>query len=145
MPETKFVYVTYIASTPEKIWDAIVTGDIARQYWGAENVSDWQPGSPWRHVRGDASRTVMLEGKVLESDRPRRLAMTWAEPNGGSKPSRVTITLDPLQDMVRVTVVHDELEEGSDMAGRIANGWPRVLSSLKSFLETGRPLNVWAS
>jgi len=144
MTDTKFVYVTYISSTPDKIWDAIVKGEIARQYWGHENVSDWKPGSKWQHVRDDASRTVALEGHVVESDHPRRLVITWGDPDSRFKPSRVSIILEPIEDMVRLTITHDELQEGSEMASKISSGWPRVLSSLKSFLETGKPLKTWA-
>jgi uncharacterized protein YndB with AHSA1/START domain len=147
MTETKFVYVTYIASTPEKIWDAIVKVDIARQYWGHENVSNWKPGSKWQHVRDDATRAVVLVGEVLESDRPRRLVITWADPalaGDRSKHSRVSFDLEPIGDMVRLTVTHDEFGDDSETFRKISNGWPRVLSSLKSFLETGRPLKTWA-
>ncbi|HMN86345.1 MAG TPA: SRPBCC domain-containing protein, partial [Bauldia sp.] len=71
---TSFVYVTYIASTPEKVFEAITRPEIARRYWGHENVSDWKPGSGWQHVRADDGRAVRLVGTVVESSPPGRLA-----------------------------------------------------------------------
>ena len=142
---TSFVYVTYIVSTPEKVFAAITKPDIARRYWAHENVSDWQPGSRWEHV--DADRTVKLAGTVIECTPPRRLVITWANASEFSDPakhSRVTFDVVPFDGMVRLTVTHDELEPGSKMVAGISNGWPRVLSSLKSFLETGRAIDVFA-
>jgi len=143
MAKTKFVHVTYIAASAERIWAALVTPDLTRVYWGYANVSDWRPGSTWRHVRDDDQGTVMLEGLVIEADPPRRLAMTWAEPERADEPSRVTIELEPMEGSTRVKVVHDDLAEKSQMAAKIGEGWPRVLSSLKSYLETGKPLITW--
>ena len=74
--KTSFVYVTYIRSTPEKVFEAITKPDIARRYWGHENISDWKPGSSWQHVRANAERTVQLAGKVIEIAAPTRLVMT---------------------------------------------------------------------
>ena len=145
MSNERFVYVIYIASTPQKVWDAVVRGDLTRQYWGHENVSDWKRGSKWQHVTADDARTVRTEGEVLESVPPKRLVLTWGDPEEAAdrrKHSRMTLTVEPVKDMVRLTVVHEEL--GSKMLEKISQGWPRVLSSLKSFLETGRPLETWA-
>jgi len=144
---TSFVYVTYIASTPEKVFEAITRPDLARRYWGHENVSDWQPGSGWEHIRANDERTVELVGKVVEVSPPSRLVITWANASQASNPaaySRVTFEIAEYDDMVRLTVSHDELEAGSGMAKGISKGWPAVLSSLKSFLETGRPLDIFA-
>jgi uncharacterized protein YndB with AHSA1/START domain len=144
---TSFVYVTYIRSTAEKVFEAITTPEIARRYWGHENVSDWQPGSGWQHVRADAQRTVQLVGKVIESAPPKRLVISWASPSHADNPdatSRVTFDIAEYQDMVRLTVTHDELETGSTMASGIQKGWPIVLSSLKSLLETGEGIDVFA-
>jgi uncharacterized protein YndB with AHSA1/START domain len=141
----RFVYVIYIASTREKVWEALVRGELTRQYWGHENVSDWKRGSGWKHVTADDARAVRIEGEVLESIPPKRLVLTWADPADAAdrrKHSRMTLTLEPVKDMVRLTLVHDELP--SEMLEKISSGWPRVLSSLKSFLETGRPLDTWA-
>ena len=142
-----YIYVTYIAATPEKVFDAITRPELARRYWGHENVSDWTPGSDWRHVRANDERTVELVGEVVETTPPTRLVITWANASQAADPdaySRVTFDIEPYDDMVRLTVSHDELEAGSGMANGIQKGWPVVLSSLKSFLETGRGLDVFA-
>jgi uncharacterized protein YndB with AHSA1/START domain len=145
MSNDKFVYVTYIATTPQKVWEALLQGELTRQYWKHENVSDWQPGSKWEHVADDGKRTVKLVGKVLESVPDKRLVLTWgdvADAADTAKHSRLAIDIETVGDMVRLTVTHDELT--ADMRRKITGGWPRVLSSLKSFLETGRPLDVYA-
>ena len=145
--KTSFVYVTYIRSTPEKVFEAIREPKIARRYWGHENVSDWQPGSDWQHVRASEERTVNIVGKVVEVVPPTRLVITWASPSQAADPhaySRVTFEIASYEDMVRLTVTHDELETGSAMAKGIQQGWPIVLSSLKSLLETGEGIDVFA-
>lgn len=145
--KSSFVYVTYIRSTPQKVFDAITKPEIARRYWGHENVSDWQPGSGWQHVRTDAQRTLQLVGQVVEVAPPTRLVMTWANASQSDDPdaySRVSFDIAPYDDMVRLTVTHDELEPGSGMAQGIQKGWPIVLSSLKSLLETGQGMDVFA-
>lgn len=147
MNKSKFVYVTYISTTPERAWNALIDGELTRQYWGHENVSDWKPGSPWKHQRCDEARTVVLVGEVVECTPPRRLVLTWAAPADAAnkaKHTRVTFEIEPIEEMVRLTVTHDELEAASEMLRSITEGWPRVLSSLKSLLETGRPLRTWA-
>ncbi len=147
MPESKFVYVTYIATTPEKLFNALTEGRMTRQYWGHENVSDWKPGSSWKHQAADGSGAVRIVGEVVESDPPRRLVLTWAFPADApnkAKRTRVSFDIARVADMVRLTVTHDELEPGSEMDRGIREGWPRVLSSLKTFLETGKPLDTWA-
>ena len=145
--KTSFVYVTYIRSTPEKVFEAIMKPEIARRYWGHENVSDWKPGSAWQHVRANEQRTVNLVGKVVEVSPPTRMVITWASPDQAADPesySRVTFDVVPYEGMVRLTVTHDELEAGSGMAKGITQGWPMVLSSLKSLLETGEGMDVFA-
>lgn len=144
---TSFVYVTYILSTPKKVFEAITKPDVARRYWGHENVSDWRTGSKWEHIRANDMRTVELVGKVVEVSSPTRLVITWANASQASDPasySRVTFEIEEYENMVRLTVTHDELEADSRMANGIKKGWPVVLSSLKSFLETGRGLDVFA-
>jgi uncharacterized protein YndB with AHSA1/START domain len=148
MADSTFVYTIYIASQPETVWKALLESDFTRQYWEADNVSDWLPGSPWEHIRIDQSRTVALVGTVLESDPPRRLVLSWASPEDRDRlecHSRVALEIEPAGEMARLTVTHSELEDGSDMQRGISDGWPRVLSSLKSLLETGRPLATWAA
>ncbi|QDL94381.1 polyketide cyclase (plasmid) [Paroceanicella profunda] len=137
-----FVYVTYIRTRPEKVFEAITRPEVARRYWGHENVSDsWTPGAAWQHVRLDAARTVDLVGEVIESDPPRRLVLSWANESRRQEPdqySRVTFDIVPEGEMVRLTVTHEDLEPGGGMLAGISRGWPKVLSSLKSLLETGR-------
>ena len=145
--KTSFVYVTYIRSTPEKVFEAITKPEIARRYWGHENVSEWKPGSAWQHVRADGQRAVNVVGKVVEVSPPTRLVITWASPEqaaDAASHSRVTFDVAPYDGMVRLTVTHDELETGSAMAKGIQRGWPLVLSSLKSLLETGQGIDVFA-
>ncbi|HSV36982.1 MAG TPA: SRPBCC domain-containing protein, partial [Ramlibacter sp.] len=117
--KTSFVYVTYIRSTPEKVFEAITNPEIARRYWGHENISDWKPGSAWEHVRANEQRTVQVVGKVVEVAPPTRLVITWASPSQAADPasySRVSFDVAAYDDMVRLTVTHDELEAGSGMA-----------------------------
>jgi uncharacterized protein YndB with AHSA1/START domain len=145
--KTSFVYVTYIRSTPQKVFEAITRPEIARRYWGHENVSDWQPGSTWQHVRADGQRAVQLVGRVIEVAPPARLVMTWADPAKAADPDCVSrVRFDIVEDdgLVRLTVTHDELEAGSGMAQGIQKGWPIVLSSLKSLLETGQGIDILA-
>lgn len=145
--KTSFVYVTYIRSTPEKVFEAITKPEITRNYWGHENVSDWKPGSAWQHVRSGEERKVNIVGKVVELTPPTRLIITWASPEEENNPdsySRVTFDVMPYDNMVKLTVTHDELEAGSGMAKGISQGWPIVLSSLKSLLETGTGIDVFA-
>ena len=144
---TSFVYVTYIVSTPEKVFEAVTRPDITRRYWGHENVSDWKPGSQWKHVRDNEEKTVNIVGEVVESTPPSRLVVTWAAASEEADPeaySRVTFEIEPYDDMVRLTVVHDDLIVGSGMANGVTKGWPIVLSSLKSLLETGEGLDIFA-
>ena len=145
MTTTEYHYTTYIRSTPEKIWQAITTPEFTQQYWGKANISDWKPGSRWEHR--DKEGAALVTGIIRECTPPTRLVMTWAAPGDHddlSKHSRVTFEIEAIQDMVRLHVAHDQLIVGSDMLKRISGGWPRVLSSMKSFLETGVPLDAWA-
>lgn len=136
-----FVYTTYIRSSAEKTWEAITQPEFARQYWGGmSNVSDWNVGSGWKHVT--ESNESWVTGTVLESLPPERLVLTWADPDDLSDVSHVTYEIEAIGEMVRLTVTHDHFKPGSDMAGKVSKGWPHVLSSLKSFLETGTGLKV---
>lgn len=145
--KTSFVYVTYIRSTPEKVFEAITKPALAAQYWGHENVSDWAPGSKWEHVRADAGRTVELVGKVVENSPPKRLVLTWANASEAADPeahSRVAFDIEEYDAMIKLTVTHDEIQVGSRTERGVKGGWPIVLSSLKSFLETGRGMDLFA-
>jgi len=143
MDRPKHVYVVYVATTPETLWNALIDRRMTAQYWQHENVSDWKPGSRWEHRRTVEPRQLDLVGKVVESDPPRRLVVTWAfttDEAHEERHSRVTFEIEPYKDVVRLTVTHDRLEPGSAMEEGIAQGWPKVLSSLKSLLETGKAL-----
>ncbi len=142
-----FVYVTYIRSTPQKVFEAITRPEISRLYWGHENVSDWQPGSKWQHIRANDERSVNLVGKVIEVSPPTRLVVSWTNASQEADPesySRVTFEIAEYDDMVRLTVSHDDLVAGSGMATGVTRGWPIVLSSLKSLLETGEAIDIFA-
>lgn len=147
MDKPQFVYVIYIAATPEKVWNALIDAEITTQYWQHVNLSDWRPGSRWEHRRDGIDGAVQLVGKVIESSPPRRLVLTWAFPADEAreeKHTRVTFELEPVGTVVRLTVTHDQLEAGSDMLKGIMRGWPKVLSSLKSLMESGRALpSLW--
>ena len=149
MKKPDYVYVTYIATTPEKAWRALVDTDLMRQWWvdpsagcARINVSDWQPGSRWEHTRADGSGIVDIVGKVVEHTPPKRLAFTWARPNefdDEAKHSRVAFEIEPYAGgLVRLTVTHDGLDP--QMLEGISGGWPKVLSNLKTLLETGSAL-----
>lgn len=144
---TSFVYVTFIAAAPEKVFEAITSADLTSRYWGHANVSDWQPGSRWEHVRNEGG-TVELVGKVVEHSPPAKLVISWVNRSQEADPqaySRVTFDILPYDDgMTKLIVTHDDLIKGSGMEQGVSKGWPIVLSSLKSFLETGTGLNVFA-
>ncbi|MDT0380230.1 metalloregulator ArsR/SmtB family transcription factor [Streptomyces sp. DSM 42041] len=147
-----FVYTTYIATTPEKLWQALTDPAFTRRYWGVEFGTDWKPGSQmtWAE-RGHA--TADPEQVVLESEPYRRLSYTWhtftpewARAVGGTQAlerltaeqrSKVTFELTPMDGLVRLTVVHDGFEPGSTVRGMVQEGWPALLAALKSLLETG--------
>ena len=139
MQKPNLVYVTYIRTTPEKIWEAVTKPEFARQYWGKHvNVSDWKKGSKWEHIAEDDNNEVYITGEILECIPPKLLTLTWADPDDLADHSRVTFEIEPLEEMVRLTVTHGDFKPDSTMAGKVSKGWPLVLSSLKSFLEVGK-------
>jgi uncharacterized protein YndB with AHSA1/START domain len=144
MDKPKFVYVSYIESTPEKVWSALSDPEMTRRYWfNHENVSDWSVGSKWQHVLKGETDTVHVVGKVLESDPPRKLVVSWARPvdeGNEAKHSRVTYLLEALDKSVRLTVTHEEFGDDQEMLQSVSFGWPAVISGLKTLLETGRAL-----
>jgi uncharacterized protein YndB with AHSA1/START domain/DNA-binding transcriptional ArsR family regulator len=140
-----YVYVTYIHASAEQVWRALTDADLTAQYWGNANVSDWQPGSPWEHRRTDGSGTAVVVGKVLAAEPPTRLVITFEDsPDERRDPSVVTFLVEPHQEIVRLTVTHENLPN-REMLDGIASGWPAVLSNLKSLLETGAvlPQSPW--
>jgi uncharacterized protein YndB with AHSA1/START domain/DNA-binding transcriptional ArsR family regulator len=136
-----YVYVTYIESSPERVWQALTSADLTAQYWGHSNVSDWQPGSGWEHRRVDGSGIADVVGTIIESTPPKRLALTFdapGEPSPGG-PSVVTFDIEPYHEIVRLTVTHENLAS-QDALNAISTGWPAVFANLKSLLETGHVL-----
>ncbi len=145
MDKPKFIYVTYIRSTPESVWEALTEPRFTRQYWGGHaNISDWKKGSKWKTEAEGDKGGCCTGGEVLESVPPKRLVMTWVDAKNADDGSCVTLEIDPFGDMVRLRVIHGDFKPDSQLAGRVSHGWPLVLSSLKSFLETGRPINIFA-
>jgi uncharacterized protein YndB with AHSA1/START domain/DNA-binding transcriptional ArsR family regulator len=132
-----YVYVTYIRADPKQVWHALTDADLTARFWGHANVSDWQPGSTWEHRRIDGSGQVDVVGKVLETEPPTRLVITFEDSLDESRdPSVVTFLVEPHEDIVRLTVTHENLPNKEMLAG-ISSGWPAVLANLKSLLETG--------
>ena len=140
MSKPKFVYVTYINTTPEKLWSALTSGEFTEQYWfGSRVQSEWAVGSPLTVATGVAEKDWL--GEVLHADPPRLLAYNFRVRGGAGHVSRVTFRLDPHGPVVKLTLTHDELDEKDEkfFAG-ISQGWPAVLSNLKSLLEGGNSL-----
>ena len=136
-----FVYVTYIESSAERVWEALTQPEITALYWGRRQVSDWKVGSAWEHQRADGSGISDIGGTVIESTPPHRLVMTWAQ-SGETAPdriSKVTFEIEPYGEIVRLTVIHEDLDD--EMFAGISQGWPAVLANLKSLLETGHVLS----
>ena len=142
MDKPKFVYVTYIRSTREKVFQALTDGDATRAYWfGYRIESDWKVGGPLRFYNPEGQ--LVHDDKLLACDPPATLSYGWKPLQKGFEgetESRVTFTLEQLKGQTRLTVTHDEFDDGSEIFGMISKGWPAVLSSMKSFLETGKGL-----
>jgi uncharacterized protein YndB with AHSA1/START domain/DNA-binding transcriptional ArsR family regulator len=136
-----YVYVTYIESTPDKVWHALTDGDLTAAYWGHSNISDWQAGSRWEHVRTDGSGIADVVGTVIAAEPGKRLVLTFDPPGDSpaADPSVVTFDITPYADIVRVTVTHEKLV-GRDAYEAVSHGWPAVCANLKSLLETGHTL-----
>lgn len=144
MRKPEFVYVTYIETTPERLWEALTSSEFSRRYWfGSELRSDWKVGSPFALVM-DGKTTD--SGEILEADPPRRLSYSFKhemyEELRNEPTSRVTFTLEPFGSLVKLTVAHDGLVEGGKYLSAISTGWPAILSGLKSLLETGKVLAI---
>jgi len=140
-----FVYVTYIAAPAEKVWRALTEGEFTRQYFFGRRIeSDWKVGAAWALMMEDGR--VDSGGKVLECDPPRRLAISWRvewlEEFRKLPEAVVTFDIEPLGEAVRLTVTQltQPIDEKYLEGGR--QGWPAILSGLKSLLETGKPLTI---
>jgi uncharacterized protein YndB with AHSA1/START domain len=143
MSKPEFVYTTYIETSAEKLWQALTDGDFTERYWFGHRVSsDWEPGSPYKFVHQGADS---IEGNVLMAAPYMQLVYSWNECTPKSKrerTSRVTFDLEPRGKVVKLTVTHDNLDEGGKTFRDISGGWPMVLASLKSLLETGHALMI---
>jgi uncharacterized protein YndB with AHSA1/START domain len=142
MPRSTFVYVTYIRTTPEKLWEALTTdSEFMRQYWfGTHCESEWTTGSSWKMVYPDG--TVSDSGAIVAADPPRRLAIRW---RNEWKPelkaegdSLCTFELEPSGSAVKLTITHSIEREASRLIEAVSGGWPKVLSNLKSLIESGQ-------
>ena len=144
MPKPEFIYVTYIETTPEKLWHALTDGNFTERYWfGIRLRSDWKVGSSFEMVRSDG--TVCDAGKVVEVDPPRRLAYTFINLSDKYKnefPALATFVIEPYGKLVKLTLTHEGFAEGSKFYNGVSKGWPAILSGLKSLLETGQVLDI---
>jgi uncharacterized protein YndB with AHSA1/START domain len=137
---SSFVYVTFIRTTPEQLWSALTSPDFTKQYWfGMHCETDWQPGSPWKLVFPDGR--IADAGEIVEADRPRRLVIKWRNefrPELKAEGySRCTMDLEPVDGAVKLTITHVMDRAESKFIEKVSGGWPRILSNLKSLLETG--------
>ena len=143
MADSRFVYVTYIRTTPEKLWQALIEPEFTRQYWvGTWQESDWKPGASWRIMIPDGR--IGDSGEILEVEPHRRLVIKW---RNEFKPelraegySRLIYELEPRGESVKLTLTHEMDLPDSKLIEGVSNGWPNVLASLKSLLETGESL-----
>jgi uncharacterized protein YndB with AHSA1/START domain len=141
-----FVYVTYIRTTVETLWDALIKPEFTKRYWaGTWQESDWKKGASWRIMIPDGR--VADAGEIVEIDPPRCLVLTWKNmfrPELTAEGhSRLTYVLEQQGDMVKLVLTHEmiELPAGpSKFINAVSNGWPAILASLKSLLETGESL-----
>jgi uncharacterized protein YndB with AHSA1/START domain len=140
MARSTFVYVTYIRTTPEKLWFALTDEPFMRQYWfGMHCESQWVAGSSWKMVRPDAS--VCDAGEIIESDPPRRLVIRWQHQDNpelkAEGNSLCTMDLELSGSAVKLTITHSIDREPSKLIGAVSGGWPMILSNLKSLIENG--------
>jgi uncharacterized protein YndB with AHSA1/START domain len=144
MSKPEFVYVTYIKTTPEKLWEALTSSAFSKRYWfDTELQSDWKVGSSIALVMGGKTTDV---GEILEADRPRRLSYTFRhvlDDELAKEPaSKVVFTLEPHGQVVKLTLTHEGFALGSKLLDGISKGWPAILSNLKSLLESGDALAI---
>jgi uncharacterized protein YndB with AHSA1/START domain len=145
MSESSFVYVTYIRTTPEKLWQALIDPEFTRKYWfDAWQESEWKAGASWRLMSPEGR--VMDAGEVVDIEPHRRLVLSWRHE---FKPelrdegySRLTYLLEAQGDTVKLTVLHEIDVPSSKFIEAVSNGWPQILASLKSLLETGASLEA---
>jgi uncharacterized protein YndB with AHSA1/START domain len=143
MADSRFAYVTYIRTTPEKLWQALTDPEFTRRYWHeCRHESEWKTGASWRLVIPDGR--VGDSGEILEIDPPRRLVVSWRNefiPELREEGySRLTYELEKKGGAVKLTAIHEMDRTGSKFIQAVSGGWPLILASLKSLLETGEPL-----
>jgi uncharacterized protein YndB with AHSA1/START domain len=143
--KSKFVYVIYIRASQEKLWDTLTKPEFTRAYWcGTRHETDWKPGSPWRLMIPDGR--VGDAGEVIEIEKPRRLVLKWRNefmPDMQADGySRCTFEMESAADAVKLTVTHENDKPKSRFIEAVSGGWPMILSSLKSLLETGEALEI---
>lgn len=137
---SSFVYVTYIGTTPERLWTALTSPDFAQQYWrGAVPEAEWKAGGAWKLALPDGR--VADQGKIVEFEPEKRLSIRWRNefmPELKAEGwSLCTMEIEPEGEAVKLTVTHRMEQEGSKFIKAVSNGWPQILSNLKSLLETG--------
>ncbi|WP_406632492.1 ArsR/SmtB family transcription factor [Amycolatopsis sp. WGS_07] len=159
MPQDPFVYVTYIETTPEQLWQALTTPAFIARYFQGGPESSWTEGAPVRWRTAPGGEPVDLGQRVLVAEPCRRLAYTWhnyppesAEAFGWSEATlaerrreaitQVTFDLEPVGSAVRLTVTHDGFEGRTAMYEGVSKGWPEIVSNLKTLLETGDTLSL---
>jgi uncharacterized protein YndB with AHSA1/START domain len=145
MAESRFVYVTFIRTTPEKLWQALIEPEFTRQFWGETwQDSEWKVGAPWRLMIPDGR--VGDSGEILEIEPGRKLVLRWRNefrPELHAEgDSRMSYEIEKQGDVVKLTVIHEMDKPGSKLIDAVSNGWPMILASLKSLLETGESLEA---
>jgi uncharacterized protein YndB with AHSA1/START domain len=140
MANSTFLYVTYIRTTPQKLWSALTDPEFMKQYWfGMHCESAFSTGSSWKLVND--SGEVWDSGEIVESDPPRRLVIRWTHQMRpelkAEGASLCTMELEPIEQAVKLTITHGVDREGSKLVEAVSGGWPKILSNLKSLLETG--------
>ncbi len=143
MDKSTFVYVTYIRTTPEKLWAKLTETEIPREFfWATALHAEWKVGGAWKSTAPDG--TLVDGGEILELDAPKRLVLSWRHEMQPEKKeegySRMTYELEPKGEAVKLTVIHEMDHGQSKFIQAVSNGWPTILSSLKSLLETGDAL-----
>ena len=143
MAKSTFVYVTYIRTTPDRLWSALTDAEFMTQYWfGMRCDSQWTPGSAWRLVSPNGE--VLDAGEIVEADPPRRLVIRWRHQNKAELKaegdSLCTMELEPNGPAVKLSITHTIGRDASKLITAVSGGWPKILSNLKSLLETGSPV-----
>ncbi len=144
MSRPEFVYVTYIETTPERLWQALTSSEFSKSYWfGTELRSDWRVGSPFALVTDGTTSDI---GEILEFDPPRRLSYTFqhvlSDEFRNERPTKVVFTIEQHGKFVKLTLTHEGFDGAPKLLNAISNGWPAILSSLKTLLETGTALAI---